>query len=51
MKDGVLIVNTARGAVIKEDDLAEALKSGKGERRFRSPLSLKTSHLCDMYQT
>ncbi|KAL7409184.1 D-isomer specific 2-hydroxyacid dehydrogenase [Mrakia frigida] len=29
MKDGVLIVNTARGAVIKEDDLVNALNSGK----------------------
>lgn len=29
MKDGVIIVNTGRGKVIVEDDLAEALKSGK----------------------
>ena len=29
MKDGVFIVNTARGGVINEADLAEALKSGK----------------------
>lgn len=29
MKDGVRIVNASRGAVIKIDDLAEALKSGK----------------------
>ncbi|CCH58331.1 hypothetical protein TBLA_0A05380 [Henningerozyma blattae CBS 6284] len=29
MKDGVCLVNTARGAVINEADLIEALKSGK----------------------
>ena len=29
MKDGVMIVNTARGKVMVEDDLVEALKSGK----------------------
>ena len=29
MKDGVVLVNTARGKVIVEEDLAEALKSGK----------------------
>ncbi|MDR2405320.1 MAG: D-2-hydroxyacid dehydrogenase [Deltaproteobacteria bacterium] len=29
MKDGVLIVNTARGALINEEALAKALKSGK----------------------
>jgi len=29
MKDGVVIVNTARGGLIKEADLVEALKSGK----------------------
>jgi D-3-phosphoglycerate dehydrogenase len=29
MKDGVVIVNTARGKVIVEEDLAEALKAGK----------------------
>lgn len=29
MKDGVRIVNASRGAVIKIDDLADALKSGK----------------------
>lgn len=29
MKDGVLIVNTARGALIHNADLAEALRSGK----------------------
>lgn len=29
MKKGVVIVNTARGAVIKEEDLIPALKSGK----------------------
>ncbi|OZJ02028.1 hypothetical protein BZG36_04948 [Bifiguratus adelaidae] len=32
MKDGVIIVNTARGAVINEDDLVDALKSGKVKR-------------------
>jgi D-3-phosphoglycerate dehydrogenase len=29
MKDGVIIINTARGALINEADMAEALKSGK----------------------
>ena len=29
MKDGVIIVNTARGPLIRDEDLIEALKSGK----------------------
>ncbi|MBQ3663811.1 MAG: C-terminal binding protein [Clostridia bacterium] len=29
MKDGVIIVNTSRGPVISQDDIVEALKSGK----------------------
>lgn len=29
MKDGVYIINTSRGAVVNEHDLAEALRSGK----------------------
>jgi len=29
MKDGVVIVNTARGALMKEEDLVAALRSGK----------------------
>jgi D-3-phosphoglycerate dehydrogenase len=29
MKDGVVIVNTARGKVVVDEDLAEALRSGK----------------------
>jgi D-3-phosphoglycerate dehydrogenase len=29
MKDGAVIVNTCRGKVVVEEDLAEALKSGK----------------------
>ena len=29
MRDGVYVINTARGGVINEDDMAQALKSGK----------------------
>ena len=29
MKDGVMIINCARGGIVDEDDLHEALKSGK----------------------
>lgn len=29
MKDGVLIVNTARGSIVNEKDIADAMKSGK----------------------
>lgn len=29
MKDGVIIVNTARGSIVNEDDMAKALRAGK----------------------
>jgi lactate dehydrogenase-like 2-hydroxyacid dehydrogenase len=32
MKTGVFVVNTARGPIIDEEALVQALKSGKGER-------------------
>jgi D-lactate dehydrogenase len=55
MKDGVIIVNTSRGAVVNTHDLVEALKSGKvagaaldvfeGEKEFIFKVSLNTNCL------
>ncbi len=33
MKDGVIVVNTARGGVCQEDDVLDAVDSGKSERK------------------
>ncbi|MDR1774073.1 MAG: C-terminal binding protein [Clostridioides sp.] len=53
MKDGVIVVNTARGGLICQDDLVEALKSGKVggaglDVLSEEPMTDVTNPLCDM---
>lgn len=36
MKDEVILVNLARGGVVVEDDMLDALDSGKSESRLKS---------------
>lgn len=37
MKDGVVLVNVARGPIIDDEALIRAFKSGKGESESESP--------------
>jgi len=35
MKDGMILVNVARGPIVDDEALVRALESGKGESLFR----------------
>lgn len=46
MRDGVVLVNVARGAIVDDDALVRALKSGKGEQPVYTSLSCHLSQRC-----
>lgn len=46
MRDGIVLVNVARGAIVDDDALVRALKSGKGEQPFDTSLWCHLSRRC-----